>query len=333
MKRPTKRPAQARAEAVSEMGRHTVMKITKGTFAFACLLGLGAFAPACAANVDADASGSTDDAISGVRSAKQLTIVGSLDYGQSAEDDTYTTRHKTSFDAYKFSGKAGDKIDLTVTALDGGIAQAWIIDNDFHNVARTGTSKSTAHIATTLTANASDTHYVVFAEKYGDDQRFAVTLKGPAPNFYACQTDADCTVVYAGTNCCNNGKKTAVNASEVDAWEAASSCGAKPKICPLFMVYDPNVPQCDYPTHTCKMVDPSSIRCDGFIANAHHCSDGYTCDHAGINPDVPGRCYETCGGFIGKSCTNATDVCVYGPSCDPAKGGADCSGECKPSVH
>jgi hypothetical protein len=109
-----------------------------------------------------------------------------------------------------------------------------------------------------------------------------------AANYFSCHHDDDCVAV-ARVGCCSNGWKEAVNVDKVDAYEASG-----PKVCnmmcPMFMVDDTRVAQCDTAAHKCEMVQPDEITCGGFVANAHHCPDGYDCINDGHVPDVPGTC-------------------------------------------
>lgn len=110
----------------------------------------------------------------------------------------------------------------------------------------------------------------------------------PPAEYRACQIDDDCIAV-ARAGCCHNGWKTAVNHSEVDAYDGAFACHEERPICPLYIVNDTRVAECDRATRLCGMVAIEDIACGGFIANAHRCPDGYVCRYSRI-PDVPGHC-------------------------------------------
>jgi hypothetical protein len=92
--------------------------------------------------------------------------------------------------------------------------------------------------------------------------------------------------------------------------------------------------ECNRSKHACELVAPAAIACGGFIAPPmqHECPAGYSCRHDGINPDLPGKCVQFCGGIAGFACHAGDEQCVDDPSdsCDPAVGGADCSGICVP---
>jgi hypothetical protein len=110
------------------------------------------------------------------------------------------------------------------------------------------------------------------------------------PEFYKCDVDADCVAVDKA-GCCPNGFLVAVNKGEVKAYDTKYACMTAPAACPLFVVHDTRVAQCDIPNHQCRMIDPEQIRCGGFIAPAmqHQCPMGYECHYQGV-PDVPGFC-------------------------------------------
>jgi hypothetical protein len=110
------------------------------------------------------------------------------------------------------------------------------------------------------------------------------------PEFYACQTDSDCVAIEKA-GCCPNGFLVAVNKDEVKAYETKYACTAQPAACPLFVVHDTRVSQCDFNTHSCQMIDPTQIRCGGFIApeRQHQCPTGFQCQLNRL-PDLPGSC-------------------------------------------
>ena len=110
------------------------------------------------------------------------------------------------------------------------------------------------------------------------------------PELYKCEADADCVAVEKA-GCCPNGFLVAVNKDEVKAYDTKYACVTPPQFCPLFVVNDTRVAQCDIPHHQCQMIDPAQIRCGGFIAPAmqHQCPTGYECHFQGV-PDVPGFC-------------------------------------------
>jgi hypothetical protein len=72
--------------------------------------------------------------------------------------------------------------------------------------------------------------------------------------FQACQTDSDCVAVPK-VGCCHNGYKEAVNVTQKDAYQASFTCQIRP-MCPMFIIRDRGIPQCDSATHLCKLVQP-----------------------------------------------------------------------------
>jgi hypothetical protein len=110
----------------------------------------------------------------------------------------------------------------------------------------------------------------------------------------ACNTDDDCVAVPRG-GCCSNGWLEAVNKHHVKAYANATKCTHQNMACPMYVVHDTRVAECDGATKKCEMVQPEDIRCGGFMAPAfqHSCPDGYSCQHTGMNPDLPGKCVET----------------------------------------
>jgi hypothetical protein len=108
----------------------------------------------------------------------------------------------------------------------------------------------------------------------------------------SCSVDADCVAVPRG-GCCSNGFLEAVNKDEVHAYADATKCTANPRpACPLFVIHDTRVAQCDTATRQCKMIAPEDIHCGGFVFNLHSCPEGYECSLAGMHPDQPGKCVK-----------------------------------------
>jgi len=103
-----------------------------------------------------------------------------------------------------------------------------------------------------------------------------------------CESDVDCVAVpQAG--CCNNGWKEAVNRSQVDVYEKDGACTRTHPICPMYIVNDTRVPECNKVSHACEMVYVDEIVCGGFIVHPHECPSGYHCNLGHI-PDVGGHC-------------------------------------------
>lgn len=184
--------------------------------------------------------------------SSRMKIVGSLDYGQTSSSTTYTKSPR--YRAFKFAGNEGDQVDVWVRSMDGGDAVAWVLDNDFHVVASNDDADDTtfdAHVSVKLPANASATHYIVFRDYWTSSAHFTVDLAGVLAG-PACQADAECPVA------------------------AGAAAGA--------------VPECNFATNRCEMIQPTEIHCGGFIAHTHSCPDGYTCHLQVSNPDAGGSC-------------------------------------------
>ncbi len=104
---------------------------------------------------------------------------------------------------------------------------------------------------------------------------------------YSCKVDSDCTAISKG-GCCPNGWKVAVNKSHVASYEASHEC-SDPQICPLYVIDDTRVAECNTAKGKCALVAPEDIKCGGFTTNPHKCPKGYLCEANHI-PDVPGDC-------------------------------------------
>jgi hypothetical protein len=86
----------------------------------------------------------------------------------------------------------------------------------------------------------------------------------------ACSTDADCVAVPKG-GCCTNGYLEAVNKHHTKAYANATKCTVNPRpMCPMFMVHDTRIAQCNEAAGKCEMVAPKDCRTTG-------CSAGATC--------------------------------------------------------
>jgi hypothetical protein len=108
--------------------------------------------------------------------------------------------------------------------------------------------------------------------------------------FTGCTVDADCMAVQEA-GCCNNGWMVAVSVDHACDYADANACTVQNQMCPSYQVNDTRVAECNITTKACEMVAIADIKCKGFIANAHQCPDGYTCQ---LNPqfggDIPGSC-------------------------------------------
>jgi hypothetical protein len=306
--------------------------------AAAVMLSMGCEAQKPELSEDFSGLGAADgksDSIS-INSSK-LKLLGSLDYGQSATA-TYDGTYK--YLAYKFGGQPGDVVTIDVTSKKGD-AYAWLTDNSGKILGYNDDYKNTlnSHIVHTLPGNTNPsiiTYYIVFKDYYGSKASFTVSLAGKstAPDYFSCKVDSDCVAEPEG-GCCPHGYKDAVNKNQVTAWEKTQQCTTTPHpICPLFLVDDTRLAECNNNTHQCEMVAIDAIQCGGFVVNHHACPAGYDCTGA-TNPDLPGNCTEhstegeSCGGVAGIPCSSGL-TCVDDPSdgCDPSTGGRDCSGIC-----
>jgi hypothetical protein len=285
------------------------------TFALAACLTLSA----CSHSVD-----QTDDfsGLAGLDAKSdsfswRMKVAGDIKYGQPS-DIAY--HNPPRYTALRFDGKEGDQVSLTV-GFYSGEPVAWIVDNSFKVLLQLDVNSSVddgtcskkpedgcVHGTLNLPANASTTHYIILRDRHLDDQDFTVYLDGKAKDdFYSCATDSDCVAVGKG-GCCSNGWKVAVNSGEVDAYEASVACTVTPHpLCPLYVVNDTRVAECNRGTHQCEMVAIDAIQCGGFVVDPHKCPDAYEC-HVSF-PDAPGTCVAT------PTCVQ-NEACVMGSTWD-----------------
>lgn len=140
-------------------------------------------------------------------------------------------------------------------------------------------------------ANTDDASAEPAAESQDQDIKKSIT---------ACSVDADCVAVPRG-GCCQNGYLEAVNKHHTKAYENASKCTLNPRpMCPLFMIRDTRVAQCDSAASQCKMVAIDEIGCGAFSRNSHQCPSGYSCSHVGVNPDAGGKCVNDAAKVLGN---------------------------------
>jgi hypothetical protein len=265
--------------------------------------------------------------------SKHLVLVGSLDYGQTSAPVKY--KHPPTYRAFKFGGQKGDKVDIRVHATGSGDAVAWLTDNAFNVIAKNDDADGSldSHIQATLPGNTNPdiiTYYIIFRDYWYATRTFTVSLAKVAPDFYACQVDADCVKTYDG--CCPISTWVAVRSGTEDAYHAALGCDANP-ICPKIATRDDGrFPYCNNTSHKCELLLPSEVLCGAHSLNSHACPDRYACVGPGVAVDAGGSCVQRCGGFAGFPCDDPTLSCADDPndSCDPANGGADCGGLCLP---
>ena len=303
------------------------------TSKLACLLLPALLVTACTVAAPDEPKSDAVDETTSAFGLRDITIAGSLAYGQTSAGTPYTKSPR--YRAYKFAGTTGDEVEVWVKSSNGDPVM-WLLDNDWHTVAKNDDAApgvTSSHVKTKLPANASATHYIVVRDYHLDSMTFKVELQGGTADFAAgCTTDSDCVKVDKG--CCSNSGQTAVVGSKVAAFTSSLACAAH-TICPMFMLKpDYAAPECNQATKKCELVKPADIKCGGFIAPAmqHQCPAGYNCSHLaqGINPDVPGACVQFCGGIAAIQCHADNEECVDDPSdsCDVANGGADCGGVC-----
>ncbi|MDF2695395.1 MAG: hypothetical protein K0S65_3778, partial [Labilithrix sp.] len=117
-----------------------------------------------------------------------------------------------------------------------------------------------------------------------------------------CDVDADCVRIDKG--CCKIGEYVAVHRDKVAAYQESLGC-VEPIMCPMILAIDDHsVAQCDELAHTCRVVKPKDIQCQGFTPNSHACPDGWHCLLPPEVADVPGECLQMCGGFANLQCLN-----------------------------
>jgi hypothetical protein len=84
----------------------------------------------------------------------------------------------------------------------------------------------------------------------------ALNTDEPSAVFRGCTSDDDCVAVPLAS-CCHNGWKTSVARSERDAYaHSAVDCPSARAVCPLYLIVDQRVPQCNAATHLCELVSP-----------------------------------------------------------------------------
>lgn len=130
---------------------------------------------------------------------------------------------------------------------------------------------------------------VACAAETQDEPTAASTEQDISVAMTSCHTDADCVAISAG-GCCPNGTNVAVSASHVTAYETSHACQNKgSQLCPRYMINDTRVAECGT-TNKCQLMAIDKVQCGGFVMHPHTCPSGYSCDHTGKNPDVPGSC-------------------------------------------
>jgi hypothetical protein len=218
-------------------------------------------------------------------SGKANLPIDTIQYGAT----TQPIKTTSDYAWLQFSGNIGDNVDIWVRSQDGD-AIAFLLDGDDNVLAVNDDANATttdAHIVSTL--GADGTYYIAFREYSYAPATFVVTLQGSG--VFTCARDTECVAVpQAG--CCHNGWNQAVNQSRVEEYGALYACTDVAPVCPTYIVQDKRVAECSNVTHKCEMIDPSQIRCGGFINNAHQCPAGWRCQ---LTPpgDIAGHCIPT----------------------------------------
>ena len=307
-------------------------RLSSTSLSFASLFVLsGLMLGACAAEPGSGEKADATDETTQAFGLSDTRIVGSLDYGQTSASTSYTRAPR--YRAYKFAGNAGDDVEVWVRSSNGDPV-TWILDNDWKIVGKSddaSPSDTSSHIKVKLPANASATHYVVVRDYWLDPMSFRVQLLGTSSDFASgCNVDADC--VKVSKTCCELGSYVAVKKGNEAAYRGSLACPT-PLFCPAVLPKaDFSMPQCNVAAHRCELVAPKDIACGGFTTNPHACPPRYSCIASDPTGDVPGKCFQFCGGIAGFACTDPNEECADNPGdgCVPGAGGADCGGICVP---
>jgi hypothetical protein len=224
---------------------------------------------------------------------EEVKVVDQLQYGQATQRLQYTG--KPPYLAVHFQGNPGDRVDIRIDSTDGQAAAA-LTESDYKPII----SNFGSHIVTQLPPSAQPyphEYYIIFQDERKRPATFTVSVQklgaspeGAAAGYLTCRVDTDCIAVPR-EGCCNNGYKDAVNREKLAEYRAANACRLKNTICPQFRIEDARVPQCDFASHQCVMVEPNTIRCGGAGDAAHQCPVGFTCKTTGT--DIPGICART----------------------------------------
>src|SRR5438105_6142070 len=80
-------------------------------------------------------------------------------------------------------------------------------------------------------------------------------------DFFSCHTDNDC-VAAPKVGCCTNGWMVAVNKHQKTAYEHSFVC-TEMIVCPMYVIHDTRVAECNGGTQNCEMILPADIRWGG----------------------------------------------------------------------
>jgi hypothetical protein len=86
-------------------------------------------------------------------------------------------------------------------------------------------------------------------------------LGEPEERFRSCLTDDDCVAVPV-VGCCHNGWKASVGRQREDEYESSFQCPTERPLCPLYLVKDMRVPQCNRVAGLCELVPVDDFTCD-----------------------------------------------------------------------
>ena len=257
--------------------------------------------------------------------SRRWDMVGAI---ESDKPQTIQYANPPRFRAWTYNAVDGDSLDVRVHSEDGD-SIAWLLDSSKRVVTSNDDSDGTTDSHLVAHHLHAGVYYVVVRDYYLQGATFTITAERTNPIF-DCTADSDCVAVPQG--CCHTGRMEAVNTADQNAYASALECPAN-QICPLYVVRETRTPICNARSQ-CQMVQPFGMHCGGFIRNAHQCPGEYSC-RLHLIADLGGICvpatFQTCGGFGALQC-DASMTCVDDPhdSCDPANGGADCSGICVP---
>jgi mono/diheme cytochrome c family protein len=170
------------------------------------VVGSATLAPACSASSgesqdETDTSGAnvTTDTTCGSKAGcvrpDRVTVVGSLDYGETSDPVAVPTA--SQYRAFGFTGTAGDSVSVTVTATRG-TAQVYILDSEYGILAygRSTATKVPTTVGLALPSTGSVRYYVAFRESnIPGAVTFTTALAGPPAMTFAtsriAQSDVD----------------------------------------------------------------------------------------------------------------------------------------------
>jgi hypothetical protein len=207
-----------------------------------------------------------------------------LSYGTSSQPIS-VAGGPSSWGWIQFSGSRGDQVVVQVSALDGE-AVGYVVDASRKQLAYGRAAHGGGVARLELTLAADGVYSVAFRDFHHRRATLTVTLDGEG--IFTCASDHDCVAV-ARAECCPTGLKAAINASAEARYYATYACGDHPNVCPIYLIVDRRVAECNRGSRRCELIDPEQIQCGGFIRDPHQCAPGWTCQRNAI-PDLPGQC-------------------------------------------